>query len=100
GREFLVHARQIAGADEHVAAADVDLVFERERDRLRGECFFQVAVEGDDRLHAARFSRGQGHDLVATANDARGKRAREAAEIEIGPQDVLNGKPQVFEVAV
>src|SRR5439155_10238586 len=83
GFEFLLDARQIAGADEHIAAADVDFVFERERDRLWRERFFQIAVVGDNRLHAARFSRGQGHDLVAAADDPRGERAGEAAEVEV-----------------
>ena len=83
--ELLLDSRHVARPHDHVAAADVDFVVERERDRLRRERFVQLAVERDDRLHAARLPRRQRHDLVALADDARGDRAAEAAEVEIRP---------------
>ena len=90
----------ISGPDQHVAAADVDFIFQRQRDRQRRKRFFQFAVEGHDRLDAAGLARRQGHHFVALADDARGDRAAEAAEVEVRPVDVLHRKAKVLQVAV
>jgi hypothetical protein len=92
--------RHVARPHEHVAAADVDFVGERQRNRLRREGFGQVAIERDDPLDAARFATGEGHQLVPLADDARRDRAAEAAEVEVGSQDRLHGKAEVLQVAV
>ena len=53
----MLDAGQIVQADDHVAAADVDVVLEHERDGLRAERLLQRAVVGPDFLHGA--SRGR-----------------------------------------
>ena len=100
GIERIGHRRHIVGPDEHVAAADVDFVFERERDRHRREGFVDFAVVGDDRLHAARLARGERHHRLALADAARGNRAAEAAEVEVRAVHELHGIAEVDEVAV
>ena len=96
----VVDLRLIAGADEHVAAAGIDLVFEGQRHALRREGLFPFAVEGDDLLHPALLPGGEAHHLVAGADDAGGDRAAEAAEIEIRPEDELDREAEVLEIAV
>ena len=46
--ELLLNPRHVAGAHDHNATADVNFIFERQRDGLRRKSFFQVAVERDD----------------------------------------------------
>ncbi len=70
------------------------------RHRLRRERFFQLAVVRHDRLHPAALARRQHHHLVALAEDAGRNRAGEAAEVEIGADDVLHRETQVGQVAV
>ncbi|MBW2212035.1 MAG: hypothetical protein JRG67_13530, partial [Deltaproteobacteria bacterium] len=42
-------SREVAGLDDHVAAADVDLVFESNRHRLACEGLFELTIVGVDR---------------------------------------------------
>ena len=72
---------EIVGSDDHVAAADVDVVLEHERDGLRAEGLLERAVVGPDFLHRAVEAAGQDHDLLADPHDAAGDLAAEAAEI-------------------
>ena len=48
----------------------------------------------------AALARRQHHHLVALAQDAGGDRAGEAAEVEVGADDVLHRETQVGQVAV
>ena len=43
--ELVGRRRRVLGRDDHVAAADVDLVGQGDRDRLAGDGLWQVAVE-------------------------------------------------------
>ena len=61
---WLTVRRRLGGGD-HVAAADVDLVGERQRHGLPGDAELEIAVEGDDALHGRLASRGQDDDAVA-----------------------------------
>ncbi len=94
------YLRQIVGPDQHVPAADVDLVLQRHGDGLLGQGALQVAVHGDDGFHAAPFAGRQGDHFVAFLEDAGGHLAAEAAEIQVRPQDVLHGIAQVHRVVV
>ena len=96
----MVDFRQVAGPHEHVAAARIDLILERERDRLRGERLVQFAVECHDRLHAALLPRGERHHFITPSDDARCDRAGKAAEVQVGTQHQLHRKPEVLHVAV
>ena len=100
GLELVIDLRHVAGPHEHVAAAGIDLVFERERHRLRGKRLLELAVEGHDALHAALLPRGERQNLVPPADDARRDRAGKPAEIQVRPQHELHRIPEVFHVAV
>ena len=82
--------RQVVRAREHVAAADVDLVGERQRDRLAGDRVLEIAVHRDDARDGAFAARGQHADLVPCSHHAARDRAGEAAEIEVRAVDPLH----------
>src|SRR5258706_463063 len=65
-----------------------------------GEGLVELAVVGDDRLDLAALAGGQGDDLVTLAEDPGRHGAAEAAEVEVGAEDVLHGEAHVGEVAV
>ena len=46
---------------QHVAAGNVDLVFQGQGDGLAGTGLLQFALEGDDGFHLAALARRQGH---------------------------------------
>ena len=64
------------GVGEHVAAADVDVVLEPDRHRLRRDRRLERPVEGLDRRDARAAARRQHDDLVAGPPDAAGDLAR------------------------
>ena len=86
--------------DEHVAAADVAVVFQAERDGHRREGVRQVAVARDDARDAAAQAGGKDGHLVADARDAADDLAGVAAEVRVGPQDVLHRESKVNQVLV
>ena len=92
--------RHVVGEDEHIAAADVDLVLQGEDHGPVGEGLLEVAVVGDDPADLAALLRRQDHHLVAAADDPRGDGAGEAAEVEVRPDHVLHRKAEVLHVAV
>ena len=92
--ELVGHAGQVVRPRDDVAAADVDLVGERERDRLAGDRMVEVAIHRDDARDGALATRGQHADAVALPHHAAGDRAGEAAEIEVRPVDPLHRQPQ------
>ena len=98
--ETVPDMRQRIGVYEHLAAREVDFVFERERHGLRGERFFEVAVVGDDAGDVRRAARGERDDRIAAAHDAGCDLAAVPAEVGIGTQHVLHREPEVVQVDV
>ena len=98
--KFLLTFRYVAGSDQHVATAHINFILQCQRDTQRCKCFVAAAIKRHNVFDVACFPGRQGHDFVALANDPGGNRSGKAAEIEIGAQDVLNGKPKVFQVAI
>jgi hypothetical protein len=92
--ELVRNAGQRFGLGEHVAAAHVDLVLERQRDRLAGDCLGKIAVHRHEPHYLALASRRQHADLVAGLHRAAHYRAREPAEVEVGPVDPLHRQPE------
>ena len=84
------HMRRGERGHDHVAAADIDLVFETNRDRLRRVRRCQIAIVSDDALDARMAPRRQRQHQVALAEHARSQLPRIAAEIQIGPQHILH----------
>ena len=81
--ELVGDAGQVVRARDDVAAADVDLVGERQRDGLAGDGVLEIAVHRDDAGDRAFATRGQDANLVALPHHAARDRAGEAAEIEV-----------------
>ena len=82
---------RVVGRGDHVAAADVDLVGERERDRLAGDRLVEVAVEGDDpRDRAASCPDGSTRIASPGRTVPLDDRAGEAAEVEVRAVDPLH----------
>ena len=100
GGEAAGDVGDVVRVHQHVAAAQVDFVFEDDGDRHGREGFLQGPVEGGQFLDAGDAARGERHDFVAGLQDAGGELAGEAAEIEVGPDDVLDGETEFGEVAV
>jgi hypothetical protein len=95
-----VDARQVVRPHQHVAAADVDLVLERQRHRLRRERLARLAVPrvtiAFTRLRAPEGS------AITSSPRARCRRppCREAPEVEVGPVHVLHREAEVDQVPV
>src|SRR5581483_6388474 len=81
GLELVADLRRRVDRRDDVAAADVDLVLERERDRLAGDRVLEVAVEGHDAGDRRLLPAREDDDAVAGLDRAAGDRAREAAEV-------------------
>jgi hypothetical protein len=92
---FAGYVRQRSGRGQHIPAANIDLVFQADRNgerRLRG---FEFPVVGHNRLDPASFSGRQRNNPCAAPQFAGSDLPREAAEIQVGPVHVLHGEPQV-----
>ena len=94
--ELVGDLRGRSGRGDHVAARDVDLVGERQGDRLPGDGDRQVAAGGDDAGDAALPARRLGADRVARLDHAARDRSGEAAEVEVGAIDPLHRHPEHF----
>ena len=92
--ELVGDAGRGLGGRDHVAAAGVDLVGERERHGLAGDRGVEVAVVGHDPLDPAAAVARQHADLVAGAHGAAGDRAGEAAEVRARAAHPLHGHPE------
>ncbi len=92
--------RDIVGVRDHVAAADVDVVGEAQRDRERCVGVLEIAVERRDPRDAGALPRRQHDDLVARPHDPRRDLSAVATEVLVRPQRALHGKPEVDQVAV
>ena len=79
---------------DHVAARDVDLVGERQGDRLARHRLLEVAVLGDDAGNPALAPRRQRLDPVARAHRAAGDLAAKTAKVLIGAVDPLHRHPE------
>ena len=83
--ELVRDLERIRGGRDHVAARAVDLVGERQRDRLTRDGLLEVSIERDDAGHGRGAAGGQDADRVAGTNPAARDETREAAEIEVRP---------------
>ena len=84
--------------DEHVAAADVDVVLQQDRDRQRRRRGVAVERAVDARDRRALAAR-EHDDLVARLHDAARELARVAAVVGVA-HDPLDRQAQVAEVAL
>ena len=80
----------IRGGDD-VAAADVDLVGQRQRDRLSRHGLVEIALMRDEPCHPAVPPRGLHADAITRPDGAARHDAGEPAEIGMGPVDPLDG---------
>ena len=79
---------------DHVAAAEVDFVFEGEHNGLGRAGAGEVAIKGGDGSDAGATAAGEGKNFVAGTDGAGGDLAGKAAEILVGAEDALNGQPK------
>ena len=96
--QFVCPLRLVARCHEQVAAADVDLVGERQRHRAARARGVEFAVERHDPLHSRAEPRRQRHDLFAGPDDPRGHRAGVPAKVGIGTADDLHRHAEVLQV--
>ena len=94
GGELVGDVRPGVGRDQHVAARNLDLVLENQRDRLALAGAVEIAALGDDALDPRRLAGFGDDDFVARRNAAGGDGAGKAAEVEVGPVDVLHRKAE------
>ena len=88
------HLGNSLGRGDHVAAADVQLVFERKRDRHGRNGFLQRAIESFDAPHARPSSRGKRQNRVARPDDSGCHLTRVAAESLVRPHYPLHWKTE------
>ena len=89
--ELIGDRRRGGGSCDDIAPGDVDLIGERDGDRLPGTGFSQIAVGGDDALDRGLAARGHHADGVAGTDRAADDLAGEAAEVEVGAVHPLHG---------
>jgi hypothetical protein len=92
--ELVGHLGGIVGAAEQVTAAGVDLIGQRDRDRLAGDRFVEIAVHRHDPLDGARGPGGQHPDRVAWADRAADDPSGEATEVEVRAVHPLHRHPE------
>ena len=92
--------RRVSGRYQHVAAADVQLLFQADGDRHGCERLFQLALARHDGTHARLPSGRQHRHGVAAADHAGSELSRQAAEILRGADDVLHRQAQAGLVAI
>ena len=97
--EFRFDARQVVDWHDDIAAGSVHFVVEREDDGHGGEGVVEIAVPRRDGLDGRRLARRQDHDFVSGPDDAGGDGSREAAEVEIRADDILDREAHVDEIA-
>ncbi len=92
--ELLHRMRQLIRPHQHVAAAQINLVFQLHRNRHRIHRRLQVAVKRHNRLHPRLLPRRQrDHSIALMQHTARNLSAK-SAKISIRPQHQLHRKPQ------
>lgn len=52
------YLRDIAGMGQHIASADINFVFQGQRDRHLRKSLLRLTVQGDDRFDPTRFAQG------------------------------------------
>ena len=82
---------------EHVAARQVDFVFEHDGDGLVRAGLFERTIGGGDLAHLARLARRQRQHGVADRDLAARDGARVAAEVRVGAAHELDRKAQFLQ---
>ena len=100
GVQAVGDVRRRARRGQHVAAAHVQRVRQRERHRLRRGGFVQVAVGGDNALHGGGLAGRQRAHFVAGAHHAADHGAAVAAEARVRPVHMLHRQAEVLHVPV
>ena len=93
-RELVGDFRPLGRPRQHIAAADIDLVLQRQRHRVFGFRRRPVAVGGDDALDPRGAPGGGDDDLVAGRDTAGRHGSGIAAKVGIGPVHPLHRKPE------
>ena len=92
--ELVGDLRPAVGRYQEVAARDVEVVGEGERDRIAGRRGLEVAVRGDDPRDPGGGAGVGEPDQIAAANAAAGDGAGEAAELLVRPAHPLHRKAE------
>ena len=91
GFKLAGHLRGLCWRANHIAARDIDLVSQRERNGLVGHGNRQIAIGADDARDRALLPTGQHTDARTRGDAAARNRACKASKIEIGAIDPLHG---------
>ncbi len=92
--------RLVRRRNQHIAAADIDFIFQAKRDRHRRESATKLSVVGHDRFHAAGAATRQHRDRVARFHDPGSNLAGIATEVQVRPHYILHGKTEFRKVAI
>jgi hypothetical protein len=90
GLELVGHFGRFRGGGQQIAAGNIDLPVQRQRDGLSGNSLFQIAIVRDDAFDPGFLARRQRADAIAHGDLAAGDLPREAAEILIRAIDPLH----------
>src|SRR3981189_476825 len=82
--------RRISRRDEHVSAAQVDFIFQRQRDGHRGGRFTERAIVGNDRIHARLLSGGYSHDGITRTDYTAGHLPGKTTKVGVWTKHILN----------
>ena len=89
--------RAMIRVHQHVAARQIDFVFQDNGDCLMRARAFERTVGGSDLAHLARLARRQRQHGIAHGNLAARDGARVTAEIRVGPAHELDGEAQFLQ---
>src|SRR6267378_7725748 len=90
-------AGYIKGGHQHIATAEVDLLFKTQCHRHRRVSAGQLAIECHNRLHARLLPGRERHNGIAGAYNAARNAPSKPAKVCIGPNDALDGEPQALQ---
>ncbi len=94
-------ARQVVRVDNHVAATDVNFIFQREGDRHGRKSRSSSSSSGHDGFTVLPLlPEGRAVMWIALADNAGGDRAAVTAKVEVGTVHVLYREAEILEISV
>ena len=98
--ELISRLRRRLDIDQNIAAADINLIGQREGDTLPCDGARQIAISGDDPGYLTLTSGGQDFQAIAGAHLSTGDAPGKATEIQVRPIHPLHRHPQRLRLRV
>ena len=100
GFKMTAHLRQVIRMHQHVAARNVNFIFEHQADALRRESIVKIAIVGGNIFHTGCFPGGQYHHFIAFTHDTGSHFPGKTAVFQVGTDNKLHRKAKIFKIPV